>query len=272
MSDPRDRIPRPARSVGLMGGTFDPIHLGHLVAADAARHALGLERVIFVPASQPPHKLGSAITSGDHRFAMTLLATLDHPAFEVSRVELDRPSPSYTVETLRHFRALWPDADLWFITGADAILEILNWREPEELLALARFVAATRPGHPLGRLKAVKEALGPAARGRIRSLEVPALAIASRDLRERVRTGRPIRYLVPREVEAYIAKTGLYLDSDGGARERGSGASGRPSAAGEIGELAAAADVARAGSGPARRASGRRRGTDARAGAAHAGD
>lgn len=196
-----------------MGGTFDPIHLGHLVAADAARHALGLERVIFVPAGQPPHKAGRDITPAEHRFAMTLLATLDHPAFEVSRAELDRPAPSYTIDTLRQFRAAHPDADLWFITGADAILEILTWREPQELLAHARFVAATRPGYPLRRLQAVQEALGPASRERIRILEVPALAIASRDLRERVRTGRPIRYLVPREVEAYIHKMGLYRES-----------------------------------------------------------
>lgn len=204
-----------------MGGTFDPIHLGHLVAADAARHALGLDRVIFVPAGQPPHKPGRDITPAEHRFAMTLLATLDHPAFEVSRIELERSAPSYTIDTLRQFREDHPDADLWFITGADAILEILNWREPQELLAQARFVAATRPGYPLRRLEAVKEALGPFSRDRIRTLEVPALAIASRDLRERVRTGRPIRYLVPREVEAYIHKMGLYRDRAEGSGDAG---------------------------------------------------
>lgn len=197
-------------AIGLMGGTFDPIHHGHLVAADAVRHALGLSRVIFVPARTPPHKKAGEVTDGEHRYAMALLATYDRPEFEVSRAELERPAPSYTVDTLRDYRRRFPGADLWFITGADAILEILGWREPKELVRLARFVAVTRPGYPLERLRSVRRALGAEAEGRIQTLEVPALAIASRDLRRRVAEGRPIRYLVPAEVARYIEKAGLY--------------------------------------------------------------
>ncbi|MBX6351506.1 MAG: nicotinate (nicotinamide) nucleotide adenylyltransferase [Clostridia bacterium] len=160
------------------------------------------------------------MTDAEHRYAMALLATYDRPEFEVSRVELERPAPSYTVDTLREYRRRFPEAELWFITGADAILEILGWREPEELVRLARFVAVTRPGYPLERLKGVEEALGGAARGRIRTLEVPALAIASRDLRRRVAQGWPIRYLVPAEVARYIEKAGLYR---GGGDATGTG-------------------------------------------------
>ncbi len=197
--------------IGLMGGTFDPIHYGHLVAAEGARHALGLDRVFFVPAACPPHKVGRPITAAHHRHTMTLLATLSNPAFAVSTIELDRPGPSYTIDTLAVFRHEWgPAADLTFITGADALLEILNWRAPEELLAAARFVAATRPGYSPEGLEAVRQRLPENLRPRITTLEVPALAISSSDLRYRVRQGCPIKYLVPELVEDYIRKEGLY--------------------------------------------------------------
>ncbi|MBT9258646.1 MAG: nicotinate-nucleotide adenylyltransferase [Clostridiales bacterium] len=198
------------KRIGLMGGTFDPIHVGHLVAADAARHALDLETVFFIPSNIPPHKREAPEATPEQRFEMVLLATLDHPQFEASRVEVDRPGPSFTIDTLREFRQMFPEAELWFITGADALLEILTWKDARELLTLASFVGATRPGYPLEKLSQVKEGLGRLADSRIKVLEVPALAISSRDLRKRVREGRPIRYMVRRLVERYIYKMGLY--------------------------------------------------------------
>lgn len=200
-----------ARRIGVMGGTFDPIHHGHLVAAEGARHRYGLERVLFVPAACSPHKAGQAVTPGHHRLAMALLATVSNPWFDVSALELERPAPSYTIDTLRALQAaLGPETELYFITGADAILEILRWRDPEALLRAARFVAATRPGYAPERLEAVTARLPADLRGRVEYLEVPALAISSTDLRRRVREGMPIRYLVPEPVEHYIRKNGLY--------------------------------------------------------------
>ncbi len=194
-----------------MGGTFDPIHHGHLVAAEGARHRYELERVLFVPAACSPHKLGNPVTPGHHRLAMALLATVSNPWFEVSALELERPAPSYAIDTLRALQAEFgPGTELYFITGADAILEILRWKDPESLLRLARFVAAARPGYAPERLEAVRAGLPESLRTRVEYLEVPALAISSTDLRRRVREGMPIRYLVPEAVEHYIRKHGLY--------------------------------------------------------------
>jgi len=194
-----------------MGGTFDPVHFGHLVAAEAARHAFNLERVIFVPSGLPPHKAGEHVSDSEHRYLMTVLATIDNPRFAVSRLEIDRPGYSYTVDTVRQLlRLSGPDTDLFFITGADAVLEILTWKEPDNLLRLCRFVAATRPGYPPEQLIRLGLQLKRQHEAAIEPLEVPALAISSSDIRQRVREGRPIRYLVPRSVEHYIIRHGLY--------------------------------------------------------------
>ena len=191
------------RRVGIMGGSFDPIHLGHLTTAEQARADLDLDEVIFLPAGVPWQK-GVHVTPPEHRYLMTVLATAENLAFSVSRLEVDREGPTYTVETLREVRDRMPDDDLFFITGADAIVNILTWKDADECLRLADFVAATRPGHDLGALEA--EGL----RKRINVLDVPALAISSTDVRQRFAAGRPVRYLIPREVEEYARKHGLY--------------------------------------------------------------
>jgi nicotinate-nucleotide adenylyltransferase len=191
--------------LGLMGGTFDPIHHGHLVAAEEARYALGLERVLFIPAGTPWQKESGPVTPADQRLEMTKLAIADNEFFEVSRVELDREGRTYTIETLQAVREqVAPGAELFFVTGADAILQILTWKDPEEALALATFVAVSRPGHDLHEL----EELG--VSDRVVRLEIPALAISSTDIRRRVAAGRPIRYLVPEQVRRYIEEQGLY--------------------------------------------------------------
>src|SRR5690606_22490246 len=191
------------RRIGIMGGSFDPIHMGHLVTAEQARADLELDEVIFVPAGAPWQK-GKHVTPPEHRYLMTVLATAANPAFSVSRLEVDRAGPSYTVETLRAVRGRLPDEEIFFITGADAILNILTWKDAEECLRLAEFVAATRPGHHLEALEAV------GLRDRLTVLDVPALAISSTDVRERFAQGRPVRYLIPQAVEEYARKHGLY--------------------------------------------------------------
>ncbi|MGH8906039.1 MAG: nicotinate-nucleotide adenylyltransferase [Egibacteraceae bacterium] len=191
------------RRIGIMGGTFDPIHLGHLVTAEQARAELNLDEVIFIPAGQPWQKERD-VTPCEHRYLMTVLATAEHPSFSVSRVEIHREGPTYTVETLRLVRRAAPDASLHFVTGADAILNILTWKAADECLQLADFVAATRPGYDLR----VLEEHG--LRDRVTVLDVPALAISSSDVRARFAAGRPVRYLIPRQVEEYARKHGLY--------------------------------------------------------------
>jgi nicotinate-nucleotide adenylyltransferase len=191
------------RCVGIMGGTFDPIHLGHLVAAEQARADLGLDEVVFIPAGSPYQKQDGT-TPGEHRYLMVVLATAANPAFSVSRAEVDRGGPTYTVDTLRRMRERAPGDRLFFITGADAILNILTWRDAEECLRLAEFVAARRPGYDLGALDAA------GLTGRVRILDVPALAISSTDIRERFASGRSVSYLIPEAVEQYARKHGLY--------------------------------------------------------------
>ena len=194
-----------ARRIGVMGGTFNPIHDGHLVTADEARHAFELDEVVFVPAGHPWQKDVGDVAPAEDRYLMTVIATAPDIAFSVSRVELDRDGPTYTIDTLRALRA--PGAELFFITGADAILQILTWKDPEAVLREARFIAATRPGYDLDRLE--KE-LPRGLEDRVEIMEVPALAISSTDIRARAREGRPLRYLVPAGVAAYIGKRGLY--------------------------------------------------------------
>lgn len=186
--------------IGVMGGTFDPIHHGHLVAASEAADAFELDQVIFVPTGNPGNK--KVTSSSEHRYLMTVIATAANPRFEVSRVDIDRPGVTYTIDTLTELSRQYPEAELFFISGADAIAQILAWKEVDSIWPLAHFVAVTRPGHKL-ELPNVKEA-------RISQLEVPALAISSTDIRKRAEAGKPIWYLVPDGVVQYIAKHKLY--------------------------------------------------------------
>ena len=196
-------------AIGLMGGTFDPIHYGHLVAAEAARTSFGLSKVVFIPAGQPPHKHQRQVAGAEHRYLMTLLATMTNPHFEVSRIEMDRQDWSYTVDTVREIhQAAGPE--LFFITGIDAVLEICSWRNATDLFALCEVIAATRPGYLASAVNELQGDLPPAAFARIHVLEVPALAISSSDIRSRVSRGESIKYLVPEPVEYYIQKNGLY--------------------------------------------------------------
>lgn len=197
-------------NLGLMGGTFDPIHLGHLAAAEEVRTGFGLDKIVFIPSARPPHKSGKVITDSEHRYTMTVLATVDNPHFEVSRIEIDRPGPSYTIDTVRHFKSRHPHDKLYFITGADAILEIFTWKDARALLEMCEFIAVTRPGYDLTGLGSLAERLSRETVSNIHPFSVTALAISSSELRQRIAMGRSIRYLVPDMVEQYIYKTGLY--------------------------------------------------------------
>ena len=198
------------RRMGIMGGTFDPIHYGHLLMAEEARQAFALDQVAFVPNGRPAHKKLYRVSQPEDRYAMTLLATASNPAFTCSRLEVDRPGLSYTLDTLRQFRHDFPDLDaLYFITGADAILEILTWHESEKLVDEFRFIAVTRPGFVLERLREIADGH---FLERVSFLPIPGLEISSTDLRHRVRSGRSIKYLTPEPVEEYVRGKGLYRD------------------------------------------------------------
>ena len=190
-----------------MGGTFDPIHYGHLVTAEEALWQFSLDEVLFVPTGQPWLKDRPDVSPPEHRYLMTVIAVSSNPHFRVSRLELDREGPTYTVDTLRALKDQYGEkTELFFVSGADAILEIFGWKDPEEILELARFIAATRPGYDIARFE--REA--PTRHPNVEVMSVPALAISSTDIRRRVREGSPIRYLVPEGVKTYIEKSGLY--------------------------------------------------------------
>ena len=188
--------------LGVMGGTFDPIHHGHLVAASEVQSLFGLDEVVFVPTGQPWQKAAQDVSPAEDRYLMTVIATASNPRFTVSRVDIDRPGPTYTIDTLRDIRAERPDAELFFITGADALAEILSWKDVEHLFQLAHFIGVTRPGHELSD-KGLPE-------DRVTLQEVPAMAISSTDCRTRVADGEPVWYLVPDGVVQYINKYRLY--------------------------------------------------------------
>ena len=188
--------------VGVMGGTFDPIHHGHLVAASEVAAQFDLDEVVFVPTGRPTFKLDQQVTVAEHRYLMAVVATASNPRFTVSRVDIDREGVTFTVDTLRDLKADRPDADFFFITGADAIAQILTWKDGQELFSMAQFVAVTRPGHALS----VDGLPG----DRVHVLEIPALAISSTDVRARAQAGKPVWYLVPDGVVQYIAKHRLY--------------------------------------------------------------
>ena len=188
-----------------MGGTFDPIHNGHLVAASEAAYRFQLDQVVFVPTGQPWQKAGRDVTAAEHRYLMTMVATASNPRFTVSRVDIDRKGPTYTIDTLRDLRELFPDAELYFITGADSLASIMSWRDWEVMLEMANFVGVTRPGYELS-----KDMLPLGSQTGIELIEIPAMAISSTDCRERAREGEPVWYLVPDGVVQYIAKNNLY--------------------------------------------------------------
>ena len=194
-----------ARRVGVMGGTFDPIHHGHLVAASEVQSWFDLDEVVFVPTGAPWQKSDRQVTAAEDRYLMTVIATASNPRFWVSRVDIDRGGPTYTVDTLRDLRDALPDAELYFITGADALADIFTWRDAEDLFEMAKFVGCTRPGFVMD-----PETLGKIPGDRVTMVEVPALAISSTDIRRRTMRGEPVWYLVPDGVVQYIAKHQLY--------------------------------------------------------------
>jgi nicotinate-nucleotide adenylyltransferase len=185
-----------------MGGTFDPVHHGHLVAASEVQSLLGLDEVVFVPTGRPWQKDGREVSSPEHRYLMTVIATASNPGFTVSRVDIDRDGPTFTVDTLRDLRAARPGAELFFITGADALAQILSWKDADALWDLAHFVGVTRPGYRLSESGLPRDG--------VTLREVPAMAISSTDCRARVRDGKPVWYLVPDGVVQYISKYHLY--------------------------------------------------------------
>ncbi len=196
------RAALPARRIGVMGGTFDPVHHGHLVAASEVAHNFALDEVIFVPTGQPYQKEARVVSPAEDRYLMTVIATASNPRFSVSRVDIDRPGPTYTIDTLRELHAAGPDDELFFITGADALAEILTWHAVDELFTLAHFVGCTRPGHRLSGAGLPED--------KVSLVEIPALTISSTECRARVVAGEPVWYLVPDGVVQYIAKRRLY--------------------------------------------------------------
>lgn len=191
-----------ARRIGIMGGTFDPIHHGHLVAASEVQSRFDLDEVIFVPTGQPWQKSSRTVTMPEDRYLMTVIATASNPRFSVSRVDIDRSGQTYTVDTLRDLRGQYPDDELFFITGADAVEQILTWRDAGELFELAHFIGVTRPGYSLHNHHLPD--------GKVSLVEVTAMAISSTDCRRRALQGEPVWYLVPDGVVRYIDKRGLY--------------------------------------------------------------
>ncbi|MEI5674584.1 nicotinate-nucleotide adenylyltransferase [Nocardioides lianchengensis] len=193
------------RRVGVMGGTFDPIHHGHLVAASEVQAWFDLDEVVFVPTGDPWQKSDRIVSPAEDRYLMTVIATAANPRFTVSRVDIDRDGPTYTRDTLQDLKVAMPDAELYFITGADALTEIFTWRDPDELFELAQFVGCTRPGYTMD-----AETLAALPADRVTVVEIPALAISSTACRERARRGEPVWYLVPDGVVQYISKHHLY--------------------------------------------------------------
>jgi nicotinate-nucleotide adenylyltransferase len=197
------------RRLGIFGGTFDPPHHGHLWLATLATDEMSLDRVLFVPAAQPPHKPGRPIASPTDRLVMTRLAIADEPSFELSPLEMERTGPSYTIDSVEELQRVYPDASLFLIMAADSLSQIDTWREPDRLLSLIEWVVGPRPGSPGPRPEALRERFGPASE-RIHLLNGPSLDVSSSEIRRRVATGHAIRYLVPRAVHDFIVDRGLY--------------------------------------------------------------
>ena len=194
-----------------MGGTFDPIHYGHLVTAEIACKHFNLDEVVFVPTGNPPHKVGQKVSDPEHRFRMTLLATVNNPHFSISDIEITREGFSYSYDTVQYFKEKYEnEIDIYFITGADAVNEITTWSRFDQLIKECNFIAATRPGYSLSGL-AKNEDFPKALLSKLNFMQVPALSISSTDIRKKVVSGEPIKYLLPEPVENYIYKNGLYI-------------------------------------------------------------
>ena len=202
------------KKIGIMGGTFNPVHHGHLVTAQEAIDQFDLDEVIFIPTGDPPHKIEDLLAHAEDRYLMTVIATSSNSNFFVSRIEIDRKGKSYTIDTVKELRKIYgSSSELYFITGVDAILEILTWKNTREIVNLTKFIAATRPGYDLSKIKELKTTLFDSedkADRRIFIMEIPALAISSTDIRQRIKNGRPVNYLAPEGVNNYILKHGLY--------------------------------------------------------------
>ncbi|WP_269778371.1 nicotinate-nucleotide adenylyltransferase [Nocardioides mangrovicus] len=196
------------RRLGVMGGTFDPIHHGHLVAASEVQSWFDLDEVTFVPTGQPWQKVDRDVSAAEHRYLMTVVATASNPRFTTSRVDIDRDGPTYTIDTLRDLAAENPETDLYFITGADALAQLFTWRDVDQLFELAHFVGCTRPGYEMD-----PSMLATIPRERVTLIEIPALSISSTDCRNRRAKGEPVWYLVPDGVVQYIAKHDLYTSA-----------------------------------------------------------
>jgi len=198
--------------VGVFGGTFDPVHLGHLILAEQCREQAALDQVWFVPAARPPHKLERSLTPFPQRLEMLSLAVAGHPAFRIDDLEKNRPGPSYTVDTLEELHQRCPDTEWSLILGSDSLPDLPRWREPARIVALAELLIVARPDWPTPSAEELRAALGLPSEAPLRSrlVAAPLIGISSHDLRRRVHDGRSIRYLVPRAVECYIDNHGLY--------------------------------------------------------------
>lgn len=192
--------------IGIMGGTFDPIHYGHLLVAEEARCKFNLKKVIFVPSGKPPHKKDYEVTNAEYRYIMTALAIATNDFFEISRIEIEREGPSYAIDTIKLFKEIYKKEKIYFITGADAILAIFTWKGHTELIKFCNFIAATRPGYKIKDIRNFHKCYKKC----INILEIPALSISSSDIRARIKEARPIKYLLPEPVERYIYQNKLY--------------------------------------------------------------
>ncbi|MCD7778287.1 MAG: nicotinate-nucleotide adenylyltransferase [Clostridiales bacterium] len=198
-------------NIGIMGGTFDPIHLGHLALAETVRDELDLDKVIFVPTGEPPHKDNGNLGSGEDRFYMTVLACKDNPCFEVSRIELDREGTTYSVDTVKALKELYPvDTKFYFILGADSLMELENWREPKTLMSLCSFAAVGRPGFKGKKVESQIKKLREKYKADIVYVEGIRLEISSTDIRTKIASGKSVRYIIPESISEYIENKGLY--------------------------------------------------------------
>ncbi len=196
--------------LAVIGGTFDPVHYGHLIAAEHARVQLDIDKVIFIPTGRPPHKISQAVTDWEHRLMMLQLATSDNPAFEISSLEEPGRGFSYTIDTIHRLRSLNPATAIYFLMGADALLTIDTWKDYQQLIALCSFVVVTRPQYVIDRSNPVLADLPEEWWLQMRQVEIPAMDISSTDIRRRVAAGRTIKYLLPGLVEEYIFANDLY--------------------------------------------------------------
>lgn len=196
---------------GIMGGTFDPIHTGHLVVADEVRKEFNLDKVIFMPTGDPPHKSSKKVSKGEKRYEMTLLATITNPFFEISRLELDRKGTTYTIDTILELKKMYDnEVEFFFITGADSLLELHTWKDSEKILELCKIIAATRPGYNIEHMEGRLKELNELHKDKITTITTPGLQISSTDIRKRVKNNMSIKYLIPESVEMYINKYKLY--------------------------------------------------------------